>query len=82
MLRSQLPCLTHANLCETTSVSGLETQHHWQDARAVLPYSTCDMLCPTNVPTSCRDGRCIVDEAMKKVDTNLDVSSSDASSRG
>ena len=31
---------------------------HFADARAALPYSTCDMLCPTNIVTSCVDGRC------------------------
>jgi hypothetical protein len=31
---------------------------HFADARAALPYSTCDMLCPTNIMTRCVDGRC------------------------
>lgn len=35
-------------------------REHWDDARAVLPYSTCDMLCPTNVQTACVEGRCEV----------------------
>jgi hypothetical protein len=31
---------------------------HFADARAALPYSSCDMLCPTNIMTRCVDGRC------------------------
>jgi hypothetical protein len=35
---------------------------HWNDARAVLPYSTCDMLCPTNIRTACVEGICEVEQ--------------------
>ncbi len=33
---------------------------HWNDARAVLPYSACDMLCPSNVQVACASGECQV----------------------
>lgn len=35
-------------------------REYWDEARAQLPYSACDMLCPTNVATACVDGVCEV----------------------
>lgn len=54
---SDADCVSlETHCCRYVAVS----KKHFADARAVLPYSTCDMLCPGAVDTQCDGGTCVL----------------------